>query len=104
MIMNLSCDNSVDQTSSFHHVYRGHYQRPETAASSSTAPATSSGIPDLDNNHHGKICIYAIICVHKLSFIILCILNIHLTVIFSLRLFTNLPSPTALKKLSTAAE
>ena len=47
--MNLSCDSSADQPS-FHHVYQHHYQRPETVATSS-GPATSSGIADVDNNH-----------------------------------------------------
>lgn len=47
-IMNLSCDSSADQ-SSFHHVYQHHYQRPETVGTSS-GPATSSGIADLDNH------------------------------------------------------
>ncbi|KAK7576055.1 hypothetical protein V9T40_012341 [Parthenolecanium corni] len=48
--MNLSCDSSADQSSPFHPIYQHHYQRGETVGTSS-GPATSSGISDLDNNH-----------------------------------------------------
>lgn len=48
--MNLSCDSSADQGSTFHHVYPHHYQKPEIVATSS-GPATSSGLSDMENNH-----------------------------------------------------